>query len=176
MSEKEILELIENKIYLIREQKVMLDNDLAKLYGIPTKRLNEQVRRNISRFPEDFMFILNKDEFTNLRSQFATSSSNYGGRRSQPLVFTENGIAMLSSVLNSEVAIQVNIAIMRTFTKLRSYLSMQNQLNEKVDKLEENTTKVFQVVFERLDTIEEKLIPSHPDKRKKIGLKNKLES
>ena len=176
MSEKEILELIENKIYLIRGQKVMLDNDLAKLYGIPTKRLNEQVRRNISRFPEDFMFILNKDEFTNLRSQFATSSSNYGGRRSQPLVFTENGIAMLSSVLNSEVAIQVNIAIMRTFTKLRSYLSMQNQLNEKVDKLEENTTKVFQVVFERLDTIEEKLIPSHPDKRKKIGLKNKLES
>jgi ORF6N domain len=108
-------ELIENKIYLIRGEKVMLDQDLAKLYGVPTHRLNEQVKRNIKRFPADFMFRLDYKEFSGLISQFAISKSR-GGRRKMPYAFTENGVAMLSSVLNSDRAVQVNIQIMRTFT------------------------------------------------------------
>jgi hypothetical protein len=113
------VEIIEQKIFLIHGQKVMLDRDLAELYGVPTKRLNEQVRRNIKRFPSDFMFRLTADEDSLLRSQIATSKMGRGGRRYTPFVFTEQGIAMLSSVLNSERAIQVNIAIMRVFIRLR---------------------------------------------------------
>ena len=115
------LEAIGQKIYLIRGHKVMLDRDLAALYEIPTKRLNEQVKRNIKRFPSDFAFLLTRQEVTILRSQFATS--RWGGQRYQPYVFTEHGVAMLSSVLNSERAIQVNIAIMRAFVKFRQILS-----------------------------------------------------
>ena len=107
------VQLIERRIYLIRGHKVMIDEDLAELYRVPTKRLNEQVRRNSKRFPADFMFQLTKLETENLRSQFATSKSRHGGRRSLPSVFTEQGVAMLSSVLNSERAIEVNITIMR---------------------------------------------------------------
>lgn len=118
------LDQIQNMIYVIRGQKVMLDSDLAKLYGVETKRLNEQVRRNQNRFPDDFMFRLEPEEFEILRSQYATSSSVWGGRRYQPLVFTENGVAMLSTVLNSEVAIEVNISIIRIFTKLRSFYAL----------------------------------------------------
>src|SRR5258705_4797833 len=114
------VQLIERRIYLIRGQKVMIDEDLAELYGVPTKRLNQQVSRNRKRFPDDFMFRLNKTEAENLRLQFATSRSGHGGRRSLPYVFTEQGVAMLSSVLNSEQAIEVNITIMRAFVKLRS--------------------------------------------------------
>ena len=105
------VEMIERKIYLIRGHKVMLDSDLGELYGVPTRRLNEQFCRNISRFPSDFMFQLSPQEAENLRSRFATSSSRHGGRRYLPYVFTGQGVAMLSSVLNSERAIQVNIAI-----------------------------------------------------------------
>ena len=104
------VEVIKGKIYLIRGQKVLLDSDLADMYGVDTKRLNEQVRRNITRFPDDFMFQLSPDEYGNLKSHFATSSSRHGGRRTSPNVFTEQGIAMLSSVLNSDRAVQVNIA------------------------------------------------------------------
>jgi hypothetical protein len=108
------VEVIEGKIYLIRGQKVMLDSDLAELYGVPTRRLTEQVKRNISRFPADFTFQLTSEEAKNLRSQIAISSSGHGGRRYLPYVFTEQGVSMLSSVLKSERAIQVNIASIYT--------------------------------------------------------------
>jgi len=111
--------LIENRILLVRAEKVMLDEDLAELYQVPTKRLNEAVRRNRNRFPEDFMFRLTSEEAHALRSQIATSNSGRGGRRYLPYAFTEQGIAMLSSVLSSERAIEVNIAIMRAFVRLR---------------------------------------------------------
>ena len=114
-------EIIMNKIYFVRDEKVMIDSDLAELYGVETKRLNEQVKRNISRFPADFMFELTEAEFKNLKSQFATSS--WGGRRSPPYAFTEHGVLMFSSVLNSDKAIKVNIQIMRTFTKVRRLLT-----------------------------------------------------
>ncbi len=110
-------DLVIHKIYFIRGQKVMIDTDLAELYDVPTKRLNEQLTRNLDRFPEDFAFRLNQDEYDNLKSQIATSS--WGGKRKLPYVFTELGIAMLSSVLNSKKAIQVNIAIMRIFVSFR---------------------------------------------------------
>ena len=163
------LEQIQNMIYLIRGQKVMLDSDLAKLYEVETKNQKKQVKRNIQRFQDDFMFRLSKEEFESLRCQFGTSSSEYGGRRYQPIVFTELGIAMLSSVLRSEKAVEVNISIMRTFVKLRSYYALEDRVERKVDKLEQNITQVFKVVFERLDNLEEVVI--HQKKRKKIGFK-----
>ena len=113
------LEVVKSRIYLLRGQKVLLDSDLAELYGVETRRLNEQVNRNKARFPEDFMFQLNDQEFAGLMSQFATSKSGRGGRRKLPYAFTEQGVAMLSSVLNSERAVQVNIAIMRAFVQMR---------------------------------------------------------
>ena len=162
------------RIYVIRDERVMLDSDLAELYGIETRILNQQVRRNLTRFPADFIFQLAAEEYEALRSQFATSKVNEtlisqfviskdkrGGRQKQPFVFTENGVAMLSSVLNSERAIQVNIAIMRTFTKLRSY----HALND------EEASHLFRIVFERLDGIEEIIKPKIDPHRKKIGLK-----
>jgi hypothetical protein len=127
-------ETIERKIYLIRGHNVMIDRDLASLYGVPTKRLKEQVKRNIKRFPEDFMFELNVQEFEILRSQFATSS--WGGERYLPYMFTEQGVAMLSSVLNSERAITVNIVIMRAFVRLREILSTHKDLAAKIEALE----------------------------------------
>lgn len=163
------LDQIQNLIYLIRGQKVMLDSDLAKLYRVETKYLNKQVKRNIQRFPDDFMFKLSKEEFDILRCQIGTSSSEYGGRRYQPTVFTELGIAMLSSVLRSERAVTANILIMRTFVKLRSYYALEERVDRKVDKLEKNVAQVFKVVFERLDNLEE--IKIHEKKRKRIGLK-----
>jgi hypothetical protein len=111
---------VETKIYLVRGHKVMFDFDLAELYQVPTKQLNQQVRRNLGRFPEDFAFSLSKQEFMNLKSQFVTSSFAWGGRRKLPIAFTEQGIAMLSSVLYSQRAAEVNIAIMRTFVQLRA--------------------------------------------------------
>lgn len=165
------LETIKDMIYIIRGQRVMLDSDLANLYQVETKRLNEQVRRNLDRFPDDFMFQISKTEFENLKSQFATSSSDWGGKRKQPLVFTENGVAMLSSVLNSKQAVQVNIAIMRIFTKLRSFLMLKDSDSKRIDTLEKGSNHLFKVVFERLDSLEE-TVPSHSTKRKRIGLKD----
>ncbi len=161
---------IESMIYIFRGQKVMLDSDLANLYGIETKSLNRQVKRNLKRFPEDFMFQLDKTEAQNLRYQFGTSSFEYGGRRYNPYVFTENGVAMLSSVLSSERAIEINIAIMRTFTKLRSFLAMENSNAQKIQSLEENSTRLFKIVFTKLDNLEEQLTPKLSPERKKIGL------
>jgi len=123
------------KIYLIRDLKVMLDRDLAELYGVETKRLKEQVRRNSERFPEDFMSELTKDELKNLRSQFATSS--WGGARYSPMAFSEHGVLMLSSVFKSERAVQVNIQIMRTFSKLRGALIDSKDLRRELEELKQ---------------------------------------
>ena len=157
------IELIASKIYLIRGIKVMLDRDLAELYGVETKRLKEQVRRNIVRFPEDFMFELTKDEIKNLRSQFATSS--WGGARYLPMAFSEHGVLMLSSVLNSERAVQVNIQIMRTFTKLREALLDNKDLGRELEELKQLTEERFRIVFETLD----QLLTVESKPKKKIG-------
>lgn len=135
------IRLIERRIYLIRGLKVMIDEDLSELYGVPTKRLNEQVRRNRKRFPEDFMFQLTREEAEALRSQIATSKTGRGGRRSLPYVFTEQGVAMLSSILNSERAIEVNIAIMRAFVKLRQMLETNEEPIESSLRLFENSQR-----------------------------------
>ena len=163
-------ETIANKIYFIRNQKVMLDADLSELYSIETKRLNEQVKRNISRFPEDFMFQLTELEFQNLKSQFATSS--WGGTRKLPYAFTEHGVLMLSSVLKSDKAIQVNIQIMRIFTKVRQMLLDTTEL--KIDILQiqkklENHDKNIELVFSYLDELIEKKENESP--RPTIGYK-----
>ena len=173
--ENEILlseELISNKIYFIRNQKVMLDRDLAILYGIETKRLKEQVKRNISRFPEDFMFELTKEEFVNWRSQIATSNSDKMGLRYLPMAFTEHGVLMLSSVLKSDKAIQTNIQIMRIFSKVRQMLLDTTDL--KIDILQiqkklENHDKNIELVFSYLDELSDKKENEQP--RTKIGYK-----
>ena len=163
-------EIITNKIYLIRNQKVMLDRDLAELYQVQTKRLKESVKRNIERFPEDFMFELTKEEFQNLRSQFATSS--WGGSRYLPMVFTEQGVAMLSSVLKSERAIAVNIKIIRIFTKMRQLLSDNLSLQLEIENIKKkltNNSKNIELVFNYLDELIEK--KEEKSNRKKIGYK-----
>lgn len=162
---------IKNMIYLLRDHKVMIDSDLATLYGVDTKRLNEQVKRNIKRFPCDFMFQLNAEEYLSLKSQIATSKIGRGGKQKLPLAFSENGVAMLSGILNSDRAIQVNISIMRIFTKLRSFHALETNLADEFKDFKENSNKLFKVVFERLDSIEEDLTPKLPAQRKKIGIK-----
>ena len=141
----------------------MLGADLAVLYAVSTKRLNEQVRRNRSRFPGDFMFQLTGEEVRSLRSQFATSKQGRGGRRYAPLVFTEQGIAMLSTVLNSERAIQVNIEIMRAFVRLREMIATHKNLARKLEALEKKYDAQFKVVF---DAIRELMARPEPNKRK----------
>lgn len=161
-----------NKIYTIRGQKVMLDRDLATLYQIETKRLKEAVRRNIARFPDDFMFELNDIEFQNWRTQFATSKSDRMGLRISPMVFTEHGVLMLSSVLNSERAIEVNIQIMRVFSKIRKVLTDTSEVRIIIDELRrktDNNTKNIEVVFQYLDELIEK--QETPTIRNKIGFK-----
>lgn len=157
------VENITSLIYQIRGYKVMLDKDLAELYGVKTKRLKEQVRRNIERFPEDFMLELSKDEYDNLRSQIATSS--WGGTRYAPMVFTEHGILMLSSVLKSDKAIQVNIQIMRAFTKLRQLVLDNDELRKEIEELRNETENKFQIIFQALD----QLIAVEETPKKKIG-------
>ena len=179
------VQLIERRIYLIRGQKVMIDVDLAELYELATKRFNQQVRRNLKRFPKDFMFQLTKTEAESLRSQFATSketptgqgglrsqiATGRGGRRYLPYAFTEQGVAMLSSVLSSERAIEVNIAIMRAFVKLRQLSESNEELNRKfaavIRKLATHD-KYFTVVFDELKKLSE--APTPP--RKQIGFKS----
>jgi hypothetical protein len=160
-------EHVERNILLIRGHRVMLDTDLAILYGVPTKRLNEQVRRNKKRFPSDFMFQLTPEEVERLRSQFATSKTGPGGRRYRPYVFTEQGVAMLSSVLHSERAIQVNIAIMRAFVQLREMIGSNKGLARRLNELEKNYDSQFRVVF---DAIRELMAEPEP-KVRRIGFK-----
>ncbi len=196
-------EILMNKIYIIRDQKVMLDRDLAELYGVETRRLKEQVRRNIDRFPEDFMFEVSIVEFENLRRQFGTSklnesnflrsqfatsktedlenvdiqpknsTENRGGTRYLPMAFTEQGIAMLSSILNSKQAIQTNIQIMRIFTRTRKLLLENVEIMKLIQIIEQKTdgnTKSIELLFEYMDQLmAEKEIKEKP--RKLIGFK-----
>jgi hypothetical protein len=155
------IERIERSILLIRGHKVMLDADLAGLYGVETKQLVRGVQRNLSRFPHDFMFQLNKEEFENLRCHFGTSSQ-WGGRRYPPYAFTEQGVAMLSSVLKSKRAVQVNIEIMRAFVRLRRILASHADLARKLEALEKKYDAQFKVVF---DAIRQLMTPSEPKKR-----------
>ena len=156
-------ERIISKIYLIRDKKVMLDRDLADLYGVKNKVLNQTVRRNLKRFPPDFMFQLNTKEFSDLKSQFVTSS--WGGVRKLPYVFTEQGVAMISSVLNSERAIQVNIQIIRIFTRMRYFLARYKDLKEKIEEMEQKYDIQFREVFRVI-----KLLAQEEEKpKKRIG-------
>ena len=180
------LETITHRILLLREQKVLLDADLATLYGVETKVLLQAVKRNLERFPEDFMFQLTNQEFNVLRSQSVTSSSEaletlrWGGRRTAPYAFTEQGVAMLSSILSSPQAVQVNIAIMRAFVKLRELAMTHHELAKQLNALEEktealsmqhdtfarNTRAQLKQVF---DTIRELMTPPEPQKKRPIG-------
>jgi hypothetical protein len=160
------VEGIEQRIFRLRGQNVMLDEDLADLYGVTTKRLNEQVRRNRERFPEDFMFQLASDEAASLRSQFATSNVGRGGRRYAPLAFTQAGVAMLSGVLRSPRAVQVNIEIMRAFVRLRRILTEHKDLARKLDALERKYDTQFKVVF---DAIRKLMGPPAAIAKRRIG-------
>ena len=159
------LEIIQQQIIELRGQKVMLDFHLAELYEIETKVLKQAVKRNMSRFPNDFMFELNKEEFDTLRSQFVTSKR--GGVRYMPFAFTEQGVAMLSSVLNSDKAIAINIAIMRTFVSLRQFASNYKELNDKITEIE----KQFPDIYKILNFLMDKEKTTSSTERKKIGFK-----
>jgi len=148
MAELISTEVIATRILIVRGKRVMLDSDLAVLYEVETKRLNEQVARNRKRFPKDFMFQLSREEADSLRSQIATSKR--GGRRYLPFVFTQEGVAMLSSVLNSERAIMVNIQIMRAFTQLRRMLLTNRTLKRKIEEMEKKYDKQFTIVFQAI--------------------------
>ncbi|KKW32338.1 MAG: KilA-N, DNA-binding domain protein [Candidatus Uhrbacteria bacterium GW2011_GWA2_52_8d] len=161
------IELIESKIYVFRGKNVMIDRDLATLYGVETRVLNQAVRRNVQRFPEDFMFQLTDQESQNLRSQIVISSLEYGGRRYSPYVFTEQGVAMLSSVLKSDRAIQVNIQIMRTFTRMREMLTENEELRRKIELLEKQYDEKFVMVFDAI----RRLIDEPSKDEKEIGFK-----
>jgi hypothetical protein len=150
---KEINLVIENKIFVIRGQRVMLDADLAFLYGVETKVLNQAMKRNIERFPDDFMFQLTVEETSNLRSQFVTSSLGHGGKRKLPYVFTEHGVAMLSAILKSKQAVEMSIFIVRAFIKMRELLSTQKDVAYKIDKI----VDVLESHDEQINQIQETL-------------------
>ena len=163
---------IQNLIYVIRGQRVMLDSDLAQLYGVLTKNLNKAVKRNIERFPQDFMFQLTKEEYQNLRFQNGTSKSTHGGRRFMPYAFTEQGVAMLSSVLESKQAIAVNIQIMRTFVQVKQYALEHKDLTKRFAELEQyfiqyckDNEKDKQKIYEAIDLLMDRTKPA------KIGFK-----
>ncbi len=161
------MEVIEKKILVIRGLKVILDKDLADLYGVTTGNLNKAVSRNIERFPADFMIQMTAKEFRDLKFHFGTSS--WGGTRKPPRVFTEQGVAMLSSVLRSRRAIEVNILIMRAFVKLREMVESHKDLAKKLESLEKKYDAQFRIVF---DAIRELMQPPEP-KRKPIGFRRK---
>jgi hypothetical protein len=159
---------IEQAILLIRGHKVIVDQDLASFYGVTTKRLNEQVKRNSDRFPNDFMFRLSPEEFSNLKSQSATSSSSWGGRRSLPSVFTEHGAIMAASVLNSPKAIEMSILVVRAFVKLRHILASHKHLATKLSELERKVSghdQSIRAIFEAIRQLIEKPVP----KKRRIG-------
>jgi flagellar capping protein FliD len=159
------VESITSRIYFIRSQKVMIDRDLAELYGVETKQLKRAVKRNIDRFPIDFMFEMTEEELSNWRGQFGTSNSIKMGLRYSPMAFTEQGVAMLSSVLNSKRAIQVNIQIMRTFTRLREMMAGHKDLQKKIEDMEAKYDKQFRVVFEAI----KQLLQKDNQPKRKIG-------
>jgi hypothetical protein len=163
-------EVIENKIYLIRGHKVMLSTDLARLYGVPAMRLNEQVKRNIKRFPADFMFQLRDEEYKILKSQIAISSWG-GARRANPYAFTEQGVAMLSGVLNSERAIWVNIAIMRAFVRLKAVLATHKELAHKLNELERKIEKHDEDICAIFEAIRRLMAPPPERPKRRIGFR-----
>lgn len=165
-------EMVMSKIYFLREQKVMLDFDLAKLYQVETGQLNRQVKRNIYRFPDDFMFRLNKEEFENLRCQIGISS--WGGSRYLPMAFTEQGVAMLSSVLNSPTAIEVNIQIIRVFTKMRALLMTHKDILLQLEKMEKKLGKHDEQIALVFTYLKKLLNPPQPA-RPRIGFRRKDE-
>lgn len=165
-------QLIESKILFIRDKKVMLDRDLAMLYGVETRTLNQAVKRNMKRFPEDFMFQLTADEMKIWKSQIVISNKDKMGLRKRPYAFTENGVAMLSSVLNSERAITVNIQIMRTFTKIREMLATHKKLRLKIEEMEKKYDAQFKVVF---DAIRQLMEPPQKAKKRIGFLRDKEE-
>lgn len=162
------VEQIESQIFLIRGQRIMLDENLAALYEVETKRLNEQVRRNKERFPEDFMFQLTAEEYANLKSQIATSNNpaGRGGRRSLPYAFTEHGAIMAASVLNSPRAVEASVQVVRAFVQLRQMLASNAELSRKLVALEKKYDIKFRAVFE---AIRELMTPSDPKKKRPIG-------
>lgn len=162
-------ERIENLIYMIRGERVLLDSDLAKLYGVSTSRLNQQVHRNIGRFPEDFMFRLTRNEFTGLILQNATSKKGRGGRRKLPYAFTEHGALMAANVLSSERAVQASVQVIRAFVKLRQLLTSHAELARKLEELEKKYDAQFKVVF---DAIRQLMTPAPPT-IKPIGFRPK---
>lgn len=166
-------EIVMNQIYYIRGQKVMIDRDLAVLYNVETRILKQAVRRNITRFPDDFMFEMTKEEFQNWRSQIVISNSDLMGLRFMPFCFTEQGVAMLSSVLNSERAINVNIQIIRIFTRIRHMFIDNTELRLEIEKIKsklDNQDKNMEVVFRYLDELIES--KEDPKPRKRIGFKS----
>ena len=167
------VDAIAGRIVTLRGQRVILDADLAALYGVPTKRLNEQVRRNLARFPEDFMFQLDDAEFEHLRSQFATSSSTHGGRRYTPLVFTEHGAIMAATVLNSPRAVEVSIFVVRAFVQLRELLTGHKELAKRLDEFEVRMERKLkghdQAIAGILDAIRQLMMPPPEPKKRPIG-------
>jgi ORF6N domain len=166
-------ERIERSILIIRGQKVILDAELAALYGVTTARLNQQVRRNIERFPEDFAFLLSPEEFADLKLQLATSSSGWGGRRKPPFAFTEHGAVMAASVLNTPVAVATSIEVVRAFIRLRQLLSSHADLARRLDELEQRYDEQFRVVF---DAIRELMAPpTESQQKRRIGFRTGTE-
>jgi hypothetical protein len=170
MADKKILVTIENiesKILHIRGQKVMLDTDLADLYGVETKSLNRAIKRNIERFPTDFMFQLTSDEFANLKYQSGTSS--WGGRRTVPFAFTEHGAIMAASVLNSQRAIEISVHVVRAFVHLRDLVSSNKELSAKLDQLERKVAGHDRAIAELINAIRQLMAPSVPNNKRPIG-------
>src|SRR5437016_180601 len=163
------VELVERRIYLIRGQKVMLDSDLAELYQVLTKNLNKAVSRNAGRFPEDFMFQLTEEEAKSLRFQIGTSNVGRGGRRYLPYAFTEHGVAMLSSVLNSDRAVQMNIIIIRAFVRMRELLTTHKDLAEKIEKLERTQKQHGSILVAVVQDIQKLKTPPPQPPRRRIG-------
>jgi hypothetical protein len=163
------VEFIERKIYLIRGCKVMLDSDLAELYQVPTKVLNQAVRRNFDRFPSDFMFQLDAEELENLRSQIVTSKIGRGGRRYTPYAFTEHGVAMLSSVLSSKRAVALNILIIRAFVRLREYLATHKDLARKLEDVERTQHEHGANIEQIYGYIQQLLEPPPESSKRRIG-------
>jgi hypothetical protein len=164
MSPTRKIDNVESAIYLIRGQRVMLDSDLAAIYAVTTKRLNEQLKRNRSRFPEDFAFQLTAEEFTNLKSQFATSSL-HGGKRKLPWVFTEHGAIMLASVLNSDIAVQASVRVVRAFVRLREMVAANAQLAAKLEELERRLDSHDEAIVDLFAALKRLLEPEAKPKR-----------
>src|SRR5580765_3516020 len=157
---------VSSKILILRNQKVILDTDLAELYGVPVKRLNEQIKRNPQRFPDDFLFTLTSEEYQNLKSQDATSGSSHGGRRYLPHAFTEHGAIMAATVLNSKRAIEMSVFVVRAFVRMREMLAKNRQLAAKINELDRRLETHDTAIQDIIEAIKELMVPEGPSKRK----------